>query len=141
MNSSFPDYDFTETHPDCFHVMKESEVMHTVNSYLGEISMTKPNFLINLWQAINDVVSLQDCIIFSYVPDSGCQGHPFAGCLWSFNFFFFNKELKRICYFTCMGSNQKVHGHVFNGIDDDDDEEEYVGSDMEMMSSSETEEY
>jgi hypothetical protein len=49
------------------------------------------------------VVELKSCEIYSYVPDM--EEDPFSdGALWSFNYFFFNKELKRIIYFTCVAT-------------------------------------
>lgn len=40
-------------------------------------------------------------MIYSYTPDM--RSDPFSedGCLWSFNYFFYNKKLKRILFFTC----------------------------------------
>jgi len=47
---------------------------------------------------------------------------------WSFNFFFFNKDLKRICYFTCVATSLMMQGRT--GLyDDDDDDDEAGGED------------
>jgi hypothetical protein len=54
-----------------------------------------------LWSTINEEICLPDCDIYSYNPD--LQSDPFGedGSLWSFNYFFYNRKLKRIVLFTC----------------------------------------
>ena len=54
-----------------------------------------------LWATINEEITLPECDIYSYNPD--LQSDPFGedGSLWSFNFFFYNRRLKRIVLFTC----------------------------------------
>ena len=44
-----------------------------------------------LWQAINDVICLIDCDVYTYKAVS--EGDPFCdeGNLWSFNYFFYNR--------------------------------------------------
>ena len=37
----------------------------------------------------------------SYNPDLDCDPFGEEGSLWSFNYFFYNKKLKRIVFFTC----------------------------------------
>ncbi len=46
-------------------------------------------------------INLTDCDIYSYNPD--LMSDPFGedGSLWSFNYFFYNKKMKRIVLFTC----------------------------------------
>ncbi|KAH8955557.1 hypothetical protein BDL97_08G145200 [Sphagnum fallax] len=46
------------------------------------------------------VMNLEDCDVYSYVPDA--EADPFAnvGSIWSFNYFFYNKKMKRILYFS-----------------------------------------
>lgn len=123
MNCIFTDYDFSDTHPDSFQITQESDVMRIVNSYLGEITISRPSFLIELWQAINDVIRVHECTIYSYIPQLGAQDHPFSGSLWCFNFFFVNKELRRICYFSCIGSTQVLRSDPYDICDDDDEED------------------
>lgn len=54
-----------------------------------------------LWNALADIIKLSECEVFSYLPDM--ESDPFSeGNIWSFNYFFVNKQLKRIVYLTCM---------------------------------------
>ena len=52
----------------------------------------------DLWSAVDEVISMYECDIYSYNPD---ESDPFGedGYIWSFNYFFYNKKLKRILYF------------------------------------------
>merc|ERR1712093_67641 len=53
-----------------------------------------------LWASIEEVIQPRDCSIYSYIPD--VESSPFTeGSIWSFNYFFFNKSLKRVVFFTC----------------------------------------
>ncbi|KAH8092692.1 RNA polymerase III core binding protein [Aureococcus anophagefferens] len=66
--------------------------------------------------------SLGDSVI------GGSVGRPFSeGALWSFNYFFFNKTLKRIVYFSCVARSKysadpkSVEGATTTGRAGDDD--------------------
>ena len=39
-----------------------------------------------------------------------CAGED--GNVWAFNFFFYNKKMKRIAYFSCRGISKSVAGNV-----------------------------
>lgn len=54
-----------------------------------------------IWSAIDDEMNLTECDIYSYNPDLNSDPYGEPGCLWSFNYFFYNKKLKRIVFFTC----------------------------------------
>jgi hypothetical protein len=45
---------------------------------------------------------LQNCDVYSYRTDQG-EPDPFddQNSIWSFNYFFYNRKLKRIVYFSC----------------------------------------
>ncbi len=54
---------------------------------------------------MDEVVKLQECEVYSYLPDM--EDDPFSQAnLWSFNYFFFNRQLKRILYFTCIARSK-----------------------------------
>lgn len=54
---------------------------------------------------------------FSYRPDGTSDPFSESGIIWSFNFFFYNRKLRRILYLTCR-ADCKTLAH-----DDDDDDE------------------
>ncbi|KAH8955553.1 hypothetical protein BDL97_08G145200 [Sphagnum fallax] len=86
LNHMYPDYDFSMLRPH--HFSKEHGILvakQKIDQYLVEASK---------------VMNLEDCDVYSYVPDA--EADPFAnvGSIWSFNYFFYNKKMKRILYFS-----------------------------------------
>ncbi len=86
----------------------------------GLLSMTATNCYSKihdkLWMTVNDEIDLPDCDIYSYNPDLASDPFGEDGCLWSFNYFFYNRRKKRVVLFTCRTLSP------FS--DDFDDEEE-----------------
>lgn len=68
----------------------------TQRIYLADTQLQNP-----LWTTIDDEIQLNDCDIYSYNPDLNSDPFGEPGSLWSFNYFFYNKKLKRIVFFTC----------------------------------------
>jgi len=142
MNASFVDHDFSDVSPESFRPVSDVDtIISKINSYLNEITSTRPQFIIDLWKAINEVMQTQECDVYTYVPD--LNDDPMSeGAIWTFNYFFVSKELKRICYFTCFATpkgllsinNRKEYGCSDNDYDDSDNVEgglsndEYGGS-------------
>lgn len=62
----------------------------------------------SLWSIIDKEISLKDCNVYSYNPDLDSDPYGDEGCLWSFNFFFYNHKLKRILFFTCQAQSLAV---------------------------------
>lgn len=121
MNISFPDYDFSNVKPSHFVKMPNSNsAINRTNEKLSELAATTAvgnNFLSELWNAINDVIDFSETDVYSYVPPNKYDdGDPLSFLtntlseadgtnvvpLWTFNFFFINKSLKRILLFTCV---------------------------------------
>lgn len=106
MNAVFQDYDFSSIRPESFSREQLRMVVMTVNHRLAELAdVLGPQFLEELWQAMDEVVTLDKCEVFSYVPDM--DGDPFSdGNLWSFNYFFVNRRDKRILFFACVAKSK-----------------------------------
>jgi len=121
LNISFPDYDFSNVKPSHFVKMPNSaSAMYSTNEKLSELAATTSvgnNFLVELWNAINEVIGCAESDVYSYVPPNKFDdGDPLSFLtqtldgtdglnilpLWTFNFFFINKSLKRILLFTCV---------------------------------------
>lgn len=47
-------------------------------------------------------------IVSSYNPDLDSDPYGEEGSLWSFNYFFYNKKMKRIIFFTCRASSRSA---------------------------------
>ncbi|KAL1920438.1 uncharacterized protein VTP21DRAFT_815 [Calcarisporiella thermophila] len=102
LNAAFPDYDFSDAKPEEF--SKQPSVPMVMNSVqttlfnLGghERVVTE----LRLWDVVDSVIGLDECDVYSYNPDHEGDPNREEGAIWSFNYFFFNKKLKRIVFFT-----------------------------------------
>uniref|UniRef100_A0A1B6GJW4 Repressor of RNA polymerase III transcription MAF1 n=1 Tax=Cuerna arida TaxID=1464854 RepID=A0A1B6GJW4_9HEMI len=108
LNATFqPDYDFSDAKSDEF--SKEPSLQWVTNSVDSNLSATAGEHYrkmrAHLWAAIDDEVNMSDCEIFSYNPDLTSDPFSEDGCIWSFNYFFYNRKLKRIVFFTCRAVN------------------------------------
>ena len=78
-----------------------------------------------LWSILDEVIVLNDCDVYTYLSGLSCEqagaggndddgDDPFSelGCLCSFNYFFMNKKLKRVLYFSCRSISKTagIHG-------------------------------
>ncbi|PVU96509.1 hypothetical protein BB559_002367 [Furculomyces boomerangus] len=71
LNASFPDYDFRSLMADQFiKHNKVSDVINTVNTTLFNVGC--PNLLQQglLWEEIDNAISLEECKLYAYNPDS-----------------------------------------------------------------------
>lgn len=104
LNTAFhPDYDFTDARSDEFSLepslnWTKSSVKSNLSAALGD---SYSSFEQKLWSAIEEEIQLKECEIYSYNPDLDSDPYGEEGTLWSFNYFFYNKKLKRILFFTC----------------------------------------
>mmetsp|Transcript_742 Transcript_742/g.1928 ORF Transcript_742/g.1928 Transcript_742/m.1928 type:complete len:281 (+) Transcript_742:224-1066(+) len=98
LNASFPDYDFSNVKPSQFEKLTIEMVRKQIYERLSELASFKPqkDWLVELWMAVNDVVDLRECLIFKFEEEMIEED-----ALWSFHYFFVNKALRRIVFFTC----------------------------------------
>jgi len=119
LNSSFPDYDFSNTRPQHFSRLPSPRVaINRATERLSEFAASSPDkadLLSQIWYAIDDVITLNETEVYSYMPPNRdddddpfdfmtetLDGSDSAVLLWGFNFFFVNKSQKRIVFFTCI---------------------------------------
>ena len=129
MNASHNDYDFSSSRPEDFRNEKSLKaVMDALDTTLYNLRPTRcknyqtgpPHWFSSvtpagpptptpsqkwspkMWRAIDNQMQLKACSIYSYAP----KDDPFdaeEGALWSFNYLFFNKSRKRVCYVYLRG--------------------------------------
>uniref|UniRef100_A0A8C0EBL3 Repressor of RNA polymerase III transcription MAF1 homolog n=1 Tax=Bubo bubo TaxID=30461 RepID=A0A8C0EBL3_BUBBB len=158
LNESFrPDYDFSAAKSHEFSREPSLNwVVNAVNCSLfsavrEDFNALKPH----LWDAVDEEICLSECDIYSrtrghlshtsschcsYNPDLDSDPFGEDGSLWSFNYFFYNKRLKRIVFFTC----RSISGYAYtrpeagNELDmdlgEEDAEENGDGGDAESGS-------
>jgi hypothetical protein len=130
LNASFPDYDFCNVRPSHFQKKTAKEAMHGCNGRLSELASKRgESFLREMWNAIDNVICLAETEVFSYMPpaidedplgfltQTLLEGDEDATTpLWSFNYFFVNKNLKRILLFSCVETMRAME------VSDEEDE-------------------
>lgn len=98
LNASFPDYDFSNVKPSQFEKLDLKAVRKQIYERLSEMASFKPekDWLVEMWMAVNEVIDLRETKIFKLeMPDID------EDALWSFHYFFVNKSLRRVLFFTC----------------------------------------
>jgi hypothetical protein len=115
LNASFPDYDFSNIKPNQFEKLNIETVRKRIYERLSEMASFKDqkDWLVEMWMAVNDVIDLRECDVYSFEEEID------EDALWSFRYFFINKSLRRIVFFTCSEKINEVRG-------DDDVAEEKV---------------
>lgn len=115
LNHIYPDYDFSLLR--AHHFRKESgsaAAEEVIDSHLLEVSKVWAKtpgfgdtpFLECLWTAISEAIDLKDCDVYSYKSDLETDPFGEKASMWCFNYFFYNKKMKRILYFCCRGCSK-----------------------------------
>ncbi|EHA8587936.1 putative repressor of RNA polymerase III transcription MAF1 [Cocos nucifera] len=135
----YPDYDFSAVRAHLFFREEEWENFKQIyDTYLFEAAREwaivhgGSSLLESMTNAIDEVVKLNECEIYSYNPDF--DGDPFLekGAIWSFNFFFYNRKLKRVVSFRCCCiSNLAVDGFLADEMYNEEEEDDLL-IDMDM---------
>ncbi|CAL2232457.1 unnamed protein product [Prunus armeniaca] len=102
----YPDYDFSAVNAHQFFTEESWDSFKQMfDTYMFEASKewTETNegssLLEALYKALDEVVRLAECEVYSYIPDSDADPFLERGAVWSFNFFFYNRKLKRVVSF------------------------------------------
>jgi len=122
LNASFPDYEFSSLRPEDFIREPALPVVGAkINRDLcwgttgtGTGQTPQEELMRKTWAVMEQVIAPTECSIYSYQPDTDCDPLSNEGKIWSFNYFFYNKKLKRMLFFTCENSVDQI-------IEDDED--------------------
>jgi len=121
LNATFePDYEFSSCTSQDFSRETNFELLRTeVDSrFLSSIGDYYRTLSPQLWSVIDEEINIKECEIFSYRPDGTSDPFSESGIIWSFNFFFYNRKLRRILFLTCRADCKT------SANDDDDDNED-----------------
>lgn len=131
LNASHPDYDFSHLlRPSDFrHEKNVRHVINTLDTTLHNLRPRPASFTLppiqystsrqsipacatadaidphwspRKWHLIDREMSLGDCSAYSFVPEEDPYDGE-EGALWRFDYFFFNKHRKRVCYLYLRG--------------------------------------
>lgn len=137
LNASYqPDYDFSNTLSTEF--SKEPCLDFVLNSIenLPKTYDVYSTIKTKLWQSIDKEINLSDCEYYSYNPDLTSDPYGEDGCLWFYNYFFYNKKMKRIVFISCRCISKSVDSdyqsydqsnYVDNEFICDDDHNKMIG--------------
>ena len=100
-----------------------SSSSRTHSLYFPRVVSSSSDYLIDLWNAVDQVIHLQEAEVYSYAPNTGQEDeddpmefliqslNPFSHLylpLWTMNYFFVNKTRKRIVFFTSVSSMRRT---------------------------------
>lgn len=137
LNASHPDYDFSQLlRPSDFR--RERSLKRVINALDTTLYNLRPrptsNFALGsapqwsastnspapppspgnemwnprMWRLIDKEMDLKKCNVYCYSPEEDPYDGE-EGFIWSFNYFFFNKDLKRVCYIYLRGLSAINH--------------------------------
>ncbi|KAI9323557.1 repressor of RNA polymerase III transcription MAF1-like protein [Dichotomocladium elegans] len=129
LNAAYPDYDFSNVRPDQFSKQPSLNlVINAVNTTLFNHGNDEIITKYRLWDTLDELVQLKECDVYSYNADSDDDPmNDQDGYLWSMNYFFFNRKLKRMVFFTVKSRsliNVPAGESEHDFIDDDTTEDE-----------------
>ncbi|MFS7959519.1 putative repressor of RNA polymerase III transcription Maf1 [Helianthus anomalus] len=134
----YPDYDFSAVKAHQFFTVETWQGFKQIfDSYMSDASKEwtqtdeDGSLLETLYKALDEVINLAECEIYSYDPNSDADPFIEKGDLWSYNFFFYNRKLKRVVSFrfSCL-SNLVSDVFPSDGIYYEDDGEVFDEMDM-----------
>ncbi|CAA7406154.1 unnamed protein product [Spirodela intermedia] len=140
LSHMYPDYDFSAVRAHLFFKEEDwNSFRQMFETYLFEVAEEwalendGSSLLDDMSKAIDEVMKLDECEIYSYDPDF--DGDPFLEkrAIWSFNFFFYNKKLKRVVSFRCCcSSNLGSEGGLAEKMIEESNDDDAIFNDMDM---------
>ncbi|TYJ27582.1 hypothetical protein E1A91_A07G196900v1 [Gossypium mustelinum] len=134
----YPDYDlsavkahqfFTEEIWDTFKQIFETYMLEASKEWIETYGGS--SLLETVYKALDEVVNLSECEIYSYNPDSDADPFLEKGAIWSVSFFFYNRKLKRVVSFSfCCLSNLVGDGFLADNLCSEEDGEIFDNMDM-----------
>lgn len=149
LNHIYPDYDFSLLR--AHHFKKEDGIARAeevIDSHMLEVSKVwqktpgfgENPFLESLWSSIDEAITIKECDVYSYQSD--LENDPFGeqASIWSFNYFFYNKKMKRILYVSCRAvsktsadeETESSSKYVYNTDSDADDDKYGMAETMDV---------
>ncbi|GER48803.1 repressor of RNA polymerase III transcriptionMAF1-like protein [Striga asiatica] len=138
LHHMYPDYDFsavraheffTEESWDSFKQIFDVYMFEASKEWLEENE--GGSLLEALYKALDEVVKLSECEVYSYNPEAEADPLLEKRAIWSYHFFFYNRKLKRVVSirFSCS-SNLMSEGFYDDELSYEEDGE--IFDDMDM---------
>jgi len=137
LNASFHDYDFSCVKPEQFRKEQNLHmVINSINNTLAPFIPETQNLLVKLWTTLEEEIKVSECDVYSYIPDPDADPFSEEGNIWCFNYFFFNKKLRRVVFLTCRAVSKiaAANGAGMARAEEEDDESEWQWSMEDQIS-------
>ncbi|XVF71398.1 hypothetical protein PTKIN_Ptkin12aG0034200 [Pterospermum kingtungense] len=120
---------FTEESWDTFKQIFDAYMLEASKEWIETYGGS--SLLETLYKALDEVVKLSECEIYSYNSDSDADPFLEKGAIWSFSFFFYNRKLKRVVSFnfSCL-SNLVADGFLAENLCYEEDGEIFDNMDI-----------
>ena len=90
-----------------------------ITSSLAQGKTTTSSMAELVWTAIDETVSIADCDVYEFRPEEeGTDPYGDEAILWSFQYFFFNRKMKRMVYLTARAISPLDRDANINGTPD-----------------------
>lgn len=100
---------------------------------LSKAPMFNDDLKTRMWNTIEQEVQMGDCDVYSFNADSDCDPFNEDGQnVWSFNYFFYNRRLKRILLVTFRAEHKAPEENVLVETVQSRDYETWVYDEMDM---------
>jgi len=75
-------------------------VVNSVNTTIFNLGNERIVKDLLMWDIIDNIIELDECDVYSYNPELDDDPNSEEGSIWSMNYFFFNRKLKRMVFFS-----------------------------------------
>ncbi|ORX97594.1 Maf1-domain-containing protein [Basidiobolus meristosporus CBS 931.73] len=138
LNASFPDYDFSNLRSEQFcKLASPLYVISYINTTLLNMGRINLVHQLRFWDAVDEAIVVADCEVYSYDPDVDSDPYAEEGSIWSFNYFLYNRKLKRILFISFSGQRSQLASMIESESElselENDKRSPYAYEDMVMM--------
>lgn len=117
IHQTYSGYDYSNLTADKFQLTDLRTVQNEILDLNGVVQRARPGFYTELWDAIRDGVTLEDCEIFCYSPMAWGDDPPCPGrVLWSMTLAFLDRKQKCVLALSCS-TLSKLLGSESGGSD------------------------
>ncbi|KAK4524377.1 hypothetical protein GAYE_SCF03G2277 [Galdieria yellowstonensis] len=123
LNAAHQDYDFSSLQ---LSRLKRVQDVHALQQHVDSLferfyRQLGIEFRQFLWENIGQIIRPEECEIYSYIPDYESDPYSSCGALWSFCYFFYHKNMKKILLFACTLSTRLADdSESVNSMDEED---------------------
>ncbi|PAV56491.1 hypothetical protein WR25_21055 [Diploscapter pachys] len=120
LNTAYPDYDFSDVKSVAFALVPYEDVVRLVDAKFTTFVDGYGSIKDQLWSTVEAEINPAECKIYCYKNNYSSDPFSEGGVIWSLNFVFHNKTLKRQLLFSCRALSISGHDSSIDQWDSDD---------------------